>query len=172
MYRIIFFFLFTNILRCPSLGQSLTINRERVEFFRGLYLKDVKILLPWEIEFAKIDKLNNPTITPVSNHKNQLLITWDSVKIVNDFLANVTILIRKSCFAKAKKCKIGSFNCSVDSITSQNLALYFTLHTGKPGYVHQTKKVKEKQWTIDGCRVFVGQRKFFGYFLIIQKLNI
>ncbi len=170
MYNKTCCFIVVMLFSYPSLGQLLAENKEKVEFFRGLYLEHVNILIPWEIEFAKIDKLNNPRITALPNRKKQLSVTWDSVKIINGFLATVRIPIRRSCFTKAKKCKIGSFFCSVDSITSQNLVSYFAFHTGKPGYIHQTRKVKEKQWTIDGCRVFVGYRKFLGYFLMLVKL--
>jgi hypothetical protein len=171
MRKIILIFTLFILKTTKSCGQAINPINESALFLEGIYLENLNTILPWEINFKQIEKYGNPSITKDSNHSNQILIKWDSVKILNNVMVNLYINQPKKFLNQNAYKRIKVFNAYIDSISEQKLISFFTKYTNDNGYQIKKRKVVKRQWIFNNCRVFVGIGKFYGYFLSIEKMN-
>jgi len=155
-----------------SFGQKGDGISDAQLFSEGIYLENLKILVPWKFNFGEISKYGNPVIVDDPNHRDQNLIKWDSVKILDGIVINLSYNKPKKYFKKNLASKITMMIGSTDSEGIEKLSSFFRKYTGRPGGFIKDKKVTLTQWTINGHKVYVGYGKIWGYFLWISNNGI
>lgn len=164
----VLFFYIMQFADCFSQATD-TIN-DNLLFSKGLYLENLKIHIPWEIDFSEINKYGNPLITKDPRHRNQVLIKWDSVKILNNITVSVEINKPKKYLKENTYKKIISISGTADSINIQKLNSFFAKYTNRKGDFMKKRKVVYTQWKINNCLVYVGWWRMYGYYFWIRKM--
>jgi hypothetical protein len=170
MRRIILVFTFFILITKKSCGQAIEF-KDSTLFLEGIYLENLNTILPWEINFKQIEKYGNPSINKDLYHSNQILIKWDSVKILNNVTVNLYINQPKKFLNQNTYKRIKVFNAYIDSIGEQKLISFFLKYTNNHGYQIRKRKLVKRQWIFNNCRIFVGFGKFYGYFLSVEKIS-
>jgi hypothetical protein len=171
MKKIIQVFIFFSLLITSCYGQGVNFINDSTLFSKGIYLENLKILVPWEINFNEIKKYGNPIITEDPKHYRTVQIKWDSVKILTGFKINLYILEPKKFLHKNVLKRVIVFKGLIDSITARELTSFFKQYTKRIGIFAKKKKVTFTRWIINNCSVIVGEDRSYGYFLAIEKMD-
>lgn len=132
-----------------------TLNNNLFE--NGIYLEDLKVLIPWYTDFDSIKLYGNPTVDTITGRS--LSVTWDSVKI----LGGVTITLRsqpyKIFLGKGKYSKLTTLYGTIDERDIGRIKKYLEASTGVPGDNSKTKNSNVYYWLINNCNVRLGKIK-------------
>lgn len=157
------------VLTSKSDGQQInTINNNQL-FTNGIYLKNLKLNLPWIIDFTHIKDYGNPKIISLS--KTGIQIKWDSVIILNDVIISFSYYNNKKVLNKTNWLLSPVFG-DIDSISFTNLKNLFEEYSKESGKLTRRKKMTYYYWIIDGCNIKLGYTNFNHYFLWIQRRKI
>ncbi|MCY7292469.1 MAG: hypothetical protein LH615_09855 [Ferruginibacter sp.] len=137
-------------------------------FDNGIYLENLKIIIPWKIDYGKLINYGNPK-TSRKSKLSPVKITWDSVRIINNFRVDLFIVALNSFVSKKKIKKTGEFRALIDSSTAFNITSYIVNLTGKNGNSVVNKKNKFTRCDVGICRLMIGYDKYWGHFLIISN---
>ena len=139
-------------------------------FLKGIYLENLDILIPWQINFSEIEKYGHPKFSKDPNHNNQTLIKWDSVRIFNGFILNLETS-RPSKFLKRNQLsRITGMRSWIDSSTADKLISFFKQTTGYNPVFSKKRKGTFWRWAINGCFVHIYYLKKYGYWLAINRI--
>jgi hypothetical protein len=151
------------------LGQKTdTINDQQL-FAKGIYLENLKILLPWHINFTDLSKIGNPMFTTDTLHRGQINITWDSITILNGIKINLTVKVLKKILVEVKSYPVRVYNFTTDSNGVEKLKNYFAKYTGRQGALLKGRKFKYTRWVFYNYYVETGLEKSGRYFLRVIK---
>lgn len=144
------------------LAQEISHSNDTI-FSKGIYLDNLKITIPWEINFYETNRYGNPTIEKFS--QRYISVKWDSVVVLKNFRITLFIVAPKKFLKKNSLNKFASYRSLIDSTTAKGLISFFANYTGHSGYLGKNYI----RWTLDNCRIFIGYGKFKEYFLEISR---
>ena len=149
-----------------------TSVRNNTLFLNGIYLENLKILLPWEINFSDFSKIGNPSCMKDPYHRNQVYVKWDSVSILEGIKVNLRVQIMRKFLCEDKSISILIFNFTTDLTGVKNLKKYFVEHTGKSGTILKGRKFNYTRWIISDRFVMTGKNKNGEYFLWVVRKSV
>jgi len=152
------------------LAQKIDTTNDQQLFEKGIYLENLKILLPWDINFTDFTKIGNPTYTKDPYHRGQIFIKWDSIIILTGIKMNLKVQKLKKVLIEDKSFPINVYNFTTDSNGVKKLEYYFFKYTGKAGTIIKGRKYQYTRWVINDCFVTTGVDKSDKYFLWVSKM--
>ena len=171
MKKLILTFLFL-VSTVISLGQetdAVDELKDRQLFLKGIYLENLKILLPWEINFTNFSKIGNPTCAKDPYHRGQIFVQWDSVTILNGIKLNLRVQMLKKVLSEDKSIPVRIYNFTTDSNGAEQLKNYFAKYTGKRGTLLHGRKFEYTRWIFNDRFVETGLDKSGRYFLKVSR---
>jgi len=139
-------------------------------FSKGIYLENLNVYIPWKINYSEISKYGNPKINKDPNHRNEILIEWDSVKILNGINISLYNTKPKRVLNSNISQLTGMIRGLTDSLGFQKLKSFFQNYTHHEGKINQ-KNFPFFHWNINDYEVFVGYNKAYEYFLWVDKIH-
>jgi hypothetical protein len=163
MLRTIFFI----ILFAFSALNGVSQDSCKVLFRDGLYLENLKVIIPWKIKSKDFKLYGNPQIKKVNFRL--IYLVWDSVKILNGISANVTIQVPKSIITRNKEITFTTFHCKVLAKDINVIRDYLRKCTGKLELISRHSPDYFYYWINEGIMTRVGFIKGAGGVLEIQR---
>lgn len=152
-----------------SFSQSKNSIKDSLFFSKGIYLENLRILIPWKINYSEPNNYGNPTISKKPKRWFSIQVKWDSVRIINNFLVNLYIEAPKGFLSKKKEMRVLGFKALLDSSTASNIISYIKTYTGKKGGRGVKRKNSYTRWDIDDCRITIGYDRYWGNYLLITN---
>jgi hypothetical protein len=141
-------------------GQNTSAKNGNNLFTEGIYLRDLELLLPWKIDFSKIDSYGKPTITKYAGIlKNLYKVQWDSVLFLDRYRINLYINVGRRSLHKGLSSDIIGYYGTFDAMTTQHLIDYFAEYTGRSGLPSSKKQLHFRRWGIGKFRVTLEYKK-------------
>jgi len=140
-------------------GQASESKLEKDYLLNGLYLENKEVLIPWQINFAEIEKYGNPKISKSTYHKNWMIIKWDSVTIFNGIFLSLQIEKPRKIVKRNHNQRTPTILSFTDSSTSERIIKFLRNYTQKKGQQIISRNNSYKRWTINDRRMFVGNSK-------------
>ena len=168
-FILIFFLLLNTVI---SLGQETDATdelKDRQLFLKGIYLENLQMLLPWDINFTDFSKIGNPTYAKDPYHRGQIYIQWDSVTILNGIKLNLRVQMLKKVLVEDKSIPLRIYNFTTDSNGAEQLKNYFIKYTGKRGTLLHGRKFEYTRWIFNDRFVETGLDKSGRYFLKVSR---
>ena len=137
--KILLICLFPGFYTCIGQVQGST-GKDQL-FLKGIYLENLNMTIPWEINFSDIKQYGNPKLTKDPNFRNCTLIKWDYVKMLNGITLNLQTSKASRLLQKNGIVKIRIIRSSIDSLTSDNLISSFNQMIGHKPIFSEKRKV-------------------------------
>ncbi len=114
--------------------------------------------IPWSADYKKIVSVGNPIIdTP---HRNTVRFKWDSVKILNDVIINLTFYLSKQQIRKEKPLQVLNFSGVIDTSDIRRIKRYLADYTKLGGDYDDDKNQTSGGWKINGTMMKIGVHKW------------
>lgn len=119
-----FFIAFYFFLSAICFSQNKEMVKEISLFSDGIYLKNKKILIPWELNYTDFGKIGDPICRQNLKHKNRVYIRWDSIQIFNGISANLIVHVVKKQLCISTQFPVNVFWLEMDSDNLNKLTDY------------------------------------------------
>ena len=145
---------------------NLSDSLDKGIFSKGIYLENLGITIPWELDCDQLKNYKPSGIKVQSKRRN--VMTWDSVKILNGILTSINYECSKPIMPKKGYKKIITLTCPITSEDAKKLNIFFNRYSAS-SVVDKRDASNICMWSINDCIVVLASHKKYGHLLNIQK---
>ena|GEM_PF-3434620 len=144
-------------------GQDNTESEKEGPFLNGIFLENLNLAIPWGTTVEDVSKYGNPEIREDPTSKKLLIISWKSVKILDNISASLTYSSKRSNGSYAKMTDMYMF---IDTADVQKAYLFIKKNSGTPTEKMYKGKWPKYQWTFKKYYIQLTKGPHAGVFLV------
>mgnify|MGYP006170303057 CR=1 FL=1 len=143
------------------------MNRQIINIDNGLYLENLDIVVPWKTSVGYITKYGQPEIIVHSDQRTDAL--WRNAKLFDGLTLDLTAMFWKTLFGRNK------FNNAHAYIEREKFDIFkphLDNYFRQEGFLTKQNDLEYYyKWTINKCKIELGQRDRFGTYYYLDIKN-